>query len=163
MKLTKLERLLLANQYQILSKLDPQDESHDMMRVALEHGYEVVYQDKLFIRIYDGLSVQECLFVQEVMDLYLTIQRSYEDLADKAGIEERRTVFPGFDGNHEPEYLSYAHYLVNKERLFTSLKLGSDGFNSHAPSVDRYRRQVEKWKSMGEERNLTPEAITSLL
>ena len=163
MKLTKVERLLLANQYQILSKLDPEDASHDMLREALENGYEAAYQDVLSLRILDGLSVDECRFVQEAMDLYWTLQLSYEELEAKAEIEESRTEFTGFDDNHETPYMAYARYLVEKERRFPSLKLSRDPFNSHTPMLEHYRRQIDLWKLMDQKRILTLEDMATIL
>ena len=163
MKLSKVERLLLANQYHIMSMLEKESaDYHDRLREALVNGYESVYED-IFLPILDGLSVEECRFVQLAMALYGVMQRSHEELPDKAGIEERDIVFPGFDGNHETEYLAYARYVVEKERRFPYLKLGWGGFNSHVPMIDRYRQQVEVWRSMDEKPELTAEDITTIL
>ena len=164
MKLTKVERLLLANQYHILSMLEiDRADEYDGLREALERGYESVYEDRIFRDIFDGLSIEECRFVQVAMGLYWVIQRSYEDLPDKSGIDERDIVFLGFDGNHETEYMAYARYVAEKEGRFPHLKIGSDRFNSHIPMVDRYRRQIALWKSMDEKPEFTSEEITSIL
>lgn len=136
MKLTKVERLVLANQYLILSKLSPENaEEYNRVREALEYGYETAYQDAFAARLVDELSVDECMLVIHAMDMYQGIQVAYGRLEDKARIEEQSTLFPGFDGNHETAYMTYARFLVEKEQRFASLKLGSDGFNSHMPMV----------------------------
>ena len=164
MKLTKVERLLLANQYRILSMLEKERaDEYDALREALERGYEAVYEDRIFLDIFDGLPVEECRFGQEVMALYWTIQRSYEELPDKAGIDERHIVFRGFDGNYETEYLAYARYVVEKEQRFPYLKLGRARFNSHMPMVEHYRRQIALWESMDKKPELTAADITSIL
>ena len=145
MKLSKVERLLLANQYHIMSMLEKESaDYHDRLREALVNGYESVYED-IFLPILDGLSVEECRFVQLAMALYGVMQRSHEELPDKAGIE------------------AYARYVVEKERRFPYLKLGWGGFNSHVPMIDRYRQQVEVWRSMDEKPELTAEDITTIL
>ena len=163
MQLTKVERLLLANQYLILSKLDPQDESHTRMVKALEHGYEAAIQEALSKRIFDGLPEEECHVVQDALELYGTIQRSYDALEDKAGIEEHRVEFSGFDGNHETAHMAYAKYLLEKEGRYPYLRLARGWANSHTEMLGRYRRQIAVWKSMDEKRELTREDIASIL
>jgi len=164
MQLSKVERLLLANQYRILSMLEQESaEYYDRLCEALERGFESVYEDRIFRDIHDGLPVEECRFVAQAMALYWVIQRSYENLRDKAGIEEQHIVFLGFDGNHETQYMAYARYFFEKEGRFPHLKLGSDTFNSHMPMVDRYRRQLEVWESMEQKPDLMPEDITTIL
>ena len=164
MELSKVERLLLANQYLILSELDPSKaDEYDKVREALENVYEAAYQDVLAWRMFDGLSTDECIFVQEVMDLYWTMQQSYKKLEDRAGVDEGRIVFFGFDGNHEAAYMKYARYLVQKEGSFTDLEVDSPDFNSHIDTLDRYRQRVDFWKSMGEKRELTSDDITAIL
>ena len=166
MKLSKVERLLLANQYRFLSMLEQESaetEYYDRLRQALEYGYESVYEDRIFRDIFDGLPVEECRFVEQAMALYWVIQRSYENLRDKSRIDEQHIVFLGFDGNDETEYMAYARYYFESEGHFPHLKLGSDRFNSHMPMVDRYRRQLEVWESMDHKPDLMPHDITTIL
>ena len=102
MELNKFERLLLMNQYRTLSLLDQSNANHyNKLRDALENGYVASYQDELFAGMLDGLSVEQCAFVLEVMNMYDALQRSYDALDDKQGIEEERTKFPGFESDYE--------------------------------------------------------------
>ena len=106
MQLNNFERLLLMNQYRILSLLDQSNAEHyNKLRDALEHGYVASYRDDLFAGIRDGLSVEQCAFVLEVMNMYDALQRSYDALDDKQGIEEERTKFPGFESDYEIAHL----------------------------------------------------------
>lgn len=50
--------------------------------------------------------------------------------------EDDRTIFTGFDGNHEPHY-GVANFLIKKLDRFTEWE--DRYMNSHSESLDRYR------------------------
>ena len=164
MALNKFERRLLANQYQILSMLDQNNAEHyEKLQEALEKGYESYYHGEIFGWIFEGLSESESTLVIDAMDMYFAIQRAYDTLDDKAEIEERRTEFPGFDGNHETAYMSYARFVVEREGRFSHLKSFRADFISHTPMLDRYRRMIDNWKLTANQYDLTPDEITAIL
>jgi len=163
-ELNKFERLLLMSQYRILSLLDQSNaDYYDKLRDALENGYVASYQDDLFAGIRDGLSVEQCAFVREVMNMYDALQRSYDALDDKKGIEEEYTKFPGFDSNYEPAHLGYARFVVEREGWFSHLKPFSADFISHTPMLDQYRRMTDVWKLAGNRYELTRDDISAIL
>jgi uncharacterized protein len=164
MTLSKFERRLLANQYHILSLLDQSNADHyGKMREALERGYESAYEDEVFGRMLDVLPRNESTLVIDAMAMYSAIQHSYAALDDKTGIEELRTEFPGFDGNHETAYMAYARFVVEKEGQFRSLKPNSEDFNSHTPMLDQYRRMIDVWKLTGNRYELTRDDLSAIL
>ena len=164
MELNKFERLLLMNQYRILSLLDQSNADHyNKLRDALENGYVASYQDDLFAGILDGLSVEQCAFVREVMNMYGALQRSYDALDDKQGIEEERTKFPGFDSDYELAHLGYARFVIEREGQFSHLQPFSADFISHTPMLDRYRRMYDIWKLAQNRYALTRDDITAIL
>ena len=136
------------------------------MQHALENGYSDYYDDKLFDRMAEELSPEESAFVRDALDVHGVMQRCYEELGDKSGIEESGLAFPGFDGNHEGAYLGYARFLREKEGRFDHVKLrGFDGLNSHVPLADKYERMVREWKKVPSSRRydgLTKEEIVSI-
>jgi uncharacterized protein len=145
MELTKVERRLLANQYHILSLLDEGNaEYYDNLRDALESGYASAYEDEVFGWILDPLP------------------RS-ESVLDKTGIEQWRTEFPGFDGNHETAYMGYAQFVVEEEGRFGFLKPHSADFNSHMPTLESYRRMIDVWKLTNNRYELTRDDIIAVL
>jgi len=97
------------------------------------------------------------------MNLYDALQRSYDALDDKKGIEEERTKFPGFDSNYEPAHLGYARFVVEREGRFSHLKPFSADFISHTPMLDQYRRMTDVWKLAGNRYELTRDDITAIL
>lgn len=148
MKLTRIERWILSNQFAILAKLYPEEaDSYANMREVVDNGYELNY-DWIAQYIYDDtITETECKEVLDILSMFLCLKRGYEALTDKSGIEDRWVRFRGFDGNHskEAKYLSYTRFLVEREDKFTSLDRG-DNFNSHAPLLSRYCQMVEEWK-----------------
>jgi len=165
MELSRIERLLLANQYKILSLLreHPDDVAeYDMRLEAVEKGYRAAYEDVLLKDIADEFNETQCLFVKEAIALYGIMQRSYDNLEDKAGIEESSIRFPGFDGNDEYTHMAYARYLVEKQGWYRSLR-AEPNFDSHEPMLGRYQSQNNRWQLMGKKTNLTPDDINTIL
>jgi uncharacterized protein len=163
-ELNKFERLLLMNQYRILSQVDQSNAGHyDKLRDALENGYVASYQDDLFAGMLDGLSVEQSAFVVEVMSMYDALQRCYDALDDKTGIEEERTKFPGFDSDYELAHLGYARFVVEREGRFSQLKAHSEDFMGHTPMLDQYRRMSDVWKLASNRYELTRDDLTAIL
>ncbi len=134
-RLSVTDRWILSNQYQILEHLDPGGaEQYQRAREALESGYELEY-DVISSHVFkDGstLSEEACDEVIDVLDMFRALGRSYDELEDKAGIEERRIRFQGFDGNNETEQLAYSRYLARTDR-FAEL-VGAYGLNWSCPA-----------------------------
>ncbi len=92
--------------------------------------------------------------VGDVLDMWWFIEQSYGKLSkqDKERVEKeaepfgKHVVFQGFDGNYESEHLGIASFLINKLDRFADFK-GRD-LNSHAPSIDGYRRMVRAFEPM---------------
>lgn len=163
MTLTKTQRLILANQYRILALLDSANaKSHERAQEALESGYESAIEN-LFNPIFDGLDSHECGVVNRIMAMYEALQRSQAALGTDGGIRTEEVHFPGFDGNNETAYMSYARYIVEFENRFTDLKPIGGSFNSHMPSLARYRAMLGEWEVLGERYDLTEGEIRRLL
>jgi uncharacterized protein YfbU (UPF0304 family) len=163
-ELSKFERRLLANQYHILRLLDQSNADHyQKMQEALENGYASVYETLPYETINDVLPADESTLVIDAMDMYSAIQRSYDALDDKTGIEEERTKFPGFDSDFELAQLGYARFIVEWEGRFTHLKAHSEDFMGHTPMMDQYRRMTDVWKLAGNRYELTRDDITAIL
>jgi uncharacterized protein len=148
MKLSRLERWMLSNQYRILELLDEENaDSHHQAQEALNSGYELCY-GWLSEHVYDeghGLPEEECTYVLDVMSMYESLQRTYDDLDDKSGIDPNSVIFHGFDGNNEGSYMGFARFYCERQDAFRHLRKGSDGFNSHMPTLDWYRRMLTAW------------------
>ena len=160
MKLSKTERLILANQFKILELLDPNEaEGYGNHRIALEDGFTLHYSDA-FQNIWDELPEDECRYVLDVLDMHRALHFSYEKLKDRAGIEERSIKFSGFDGNNETHHMSYCRYFCDRLGRYKELAdHGHEGYNSHMPTLDMYRRMLGAWEAMGKPHELTKDQI----
>ncbi|SRR6266705_2746470 len=164
MKLTKTERWILINQYCILEKLDPGEAKHyARCREILENGYEFHYGE-ITQHIYkdnDTMSTEASREVLDILEMFSVLKRSYDALEDKAGIEDYRIKFHGFDGNDllEVKYLGYASFFCNSDGgRYTELDKGDD-FNSHMPTLRTYRSMLNEWKNSKDIHKLSKEDI----
>lgn len=145
MKLSVKDRLVLINQYLILEKLYEDEASHyQKHRKALEEGYALHY-DWIVEGLYDEMSEEECREVLDILDMFSILKRSYDLHKDTIQLEERYVVFSGFDGNNETRQMSYTRYFVVDLDRFHELRGQGDDFNSHMPSLPRYRRMLREW------------------
>lgn len=151
MELTKKERLILYNQYEILKKLDPDGEDlYDRDQEILINGYKINYPD-LVCGFTDETSEGVSQFVIDVLQMYRILNNSYNELKDedKEKIRMYDISFKGFDGNDEIDYYKYADFYMNKLDRFDELKeLEHFQMNSHRNMLDNYIRMVSSWKEV---------------
>jgi len=145
LELTDTERLLLANQYEILGVLK-KDEGYSRMAENLRDGHKWIYEHHA-TRIADNLPDEDAEHVLAILGIYSDLRDSYKQLNDKSGIDEHAVTFPGFDGNNESELLSFSRALSQNGNYAETI--GKDARNSHMPTTDMYRRQIEAWKALG--------------
>lgn len=160
LELTDTERLILANQYEILSLLRDGDESLARLAENLRDGHKWIYEEKL--RISENLSDQDAEHVLAILGIYSDLRDSYNELADKSGIEERTVTFPGFDGNNESELLSFSRALSANGNYQQTI--GDTARNSHMPTRDIYSRMIGEWRRLGKPHYpYTKEQIVAIL
>jgi uncharacterized protein len=163
MKLSRVERWILANQYLIMEKVEPDEAAYyAKAREAIQDGYEFEY-DQLAQGILDEphtMSDAECREVIDILAMFSALRDSYDALTDKSGIDEGLIKFIGFSGNDETKQMGYANYFCNSRNAFQNLDRTHD-FNSHMPLLPYYRKMLVEWKKEGNLRpdNLSKEAI----
>lgn len=145
LKLTDVERLLLANQYDILGLLKNED-GYTTMAENLRDGHKWIYEQHATC-ISDNLPDDDEEHVLTILGIYSDLRDSYKKLSDKSGIDEKAVTFPGFDGNNEAELLHFAGALSKNGRYLETI--GKDARNSHMPTTGMYRRQISEWKNLG--------------
>lgn len=161
LNLTDTERLILANQYQILARLE-QDDSYETLSENLRDGHSWLYNQTLDMMLSEELSDEDAKYVIEILDIYDTLQSSYENLTDKSGIQKHEVVFPGFDGNNEGRLLGFS-IALRKDRRFEDV-VPERGKNSHMTTTHRYRKLIDKYEQMGKPNYpLTKEQILELV
>lgn len=159
------DRLILANQYEILSQLTDDDHEsnfYENLRDVFANGYSLHYS--LATEWFPSeMSNEECRFVHDVLNMYRGLYFSRENNDEiKDSIEERKVLFKGFDLNDDQEsrYYSFCKFLVENlgkyEEIKELIELGKiESLNSHGsgPSMVKLKRMLEKTKEMDEARN----------
>lgn len=154
MELSKKDRLILANQYRIMEKLQPELAAvFAAARHAVEGGYELHY-DELTRGLLEPLSVEQCRWVLHVLEMFTALRLAYDGLKDKSGIEEWQVRFAGFDPTHEPAYQSYAWYVISDLKKFPELAAAGD-HATPAPMLGRYQVMLAEWHRSKDERKLS--------
>ena len=166
MKLNKKDRILLINQYKILSKLSLNEtEYYEELIEILENGYEIFYS-QIGDWVFDEMPMEEGILVLEILSVYRAIEdfkrQNFEEEIDS----HLYSYFVGFDGNNETSYMSFARFLIHKQNKFSEQKQyleRNDDCNSHSKSKDKYTRMIYKWKEIGARYDLNKEEVLSIL
>jgi uncharacterized protein len=156
--LSRVERLQLVNQFEILEKLDPDHARfYAEKREILERGYTVLYE-QVFQGIFsEEMSMNECNYVFDVLDMHRDLINGYEGLEDKAGLTPEDVAFRGFDGNNESQRYGFVLHLREAGKWQESLSKGS--LNSHTQStIHRYPPMLERWKKFRDQLRENPGA-----
>lgn len=151
MKLTKKERVILINQYKLLSVLHKDNEAHYRELIGiLENGYEVFYT-MIDEWLSDNMPVCEGKFALDILDLYRAIENLKRSSKSAELANHNYSYFRGFDGNHETEYMGFCRFIIDEQGKFQEQQpyfLKNDHLNSHMPMIDKYKRMLEVSKSI---------------
>lgn len=149
MKLTKKDRVLLINQYRILATLNKDEESHYKELITiLENGYEIFYS-MIDQWVSEDVPSDKGVFVLDILDLYRSIEIIKKTTKDDRIIDHSFSIFPGFDGNNETEYMSFCRFLIEIQGKYQEQQpylLKNDNLNSHMPMVQKYQRMLKQSK-----------------
>lgn len=166
MDISNVQRLILSNQYKIMTFLDPDNaERYRRYQTIIERGFGLQMNE--LERDFTELSEETCRTIINIMEMYHALQISNINLRDylkeKADIDERRLNFLGFDAATESRYLSYVRFLVNTEGRYTHFDSGSHGFNSQTPMWDKYQRMLAIWQACPRQYHLCAVEIVQIL
>ncbi len=155
MELSKKERLILYNQYEILKLLNADDEymtkQYELNQEILLNGFKHNY-DEMVEWVLDDTPDEVSKFVWDVLQMYRVLYSSYAELTseDKAEIDFDDIKFDGFDGNEETDYYVYAQFILEKMGRYEEIyNEGDYTANSHANRVGRYSQMLENWDRFG--------------
>jgi uncharacterized protein len=146
MRLTKTERLLLANQYEILARLNPEFEStYYTKREVVLRGYELEMSSLFHSFDEEGLSADACSEVINILAMYEHLDGSFQRLEDKNGIHVGDIQFPGFNEDAEGRQFSYTNHLMKDHRF---MYLHRDYRSPTEPMLPVYRAMLRVWEPM---------------
>lgn len=122
MEMTNAQRLILSNQYKMMTMLDPANaERYRRLQTIIERGYGL--QMRELDREFGELKEETCRTIIDIMEMYHALHVSWSNLQDQQSIDERRVTFLGFDAATEARYLGYVRFMVNVEGRYTILTL----------------------------------------
>lgn len=154
MDLSTAEKLILANQYQILKQLDPEREGEcDLLLKCLYEGYLYDFEQLMphFDKRIDPAVRAE---VRDILDMFRALN---------PGGRQAHAKFAGFDGNDETEHYAYARFLIEDRGLWRESKNEADDYNTHAPVVDDYRAMLKVLREAKDPNNLSSEEILEIV
>lgn len=164
----KTQKLILVNQYKILSDLarlhgdEDEEKSYYNNVELLQHGYSREYEG-LFEEISDDeLHKEDCDLVWDILELYSYMRSSYKQL-ENSSLSETDIEFNGFDGNDESKFLAYCNFIIFKLNRFCELTENKKDFNSHYRVCSKYKKMIERWTEMGKPYNMSEEQIKTIL
>jgi uncharacterized protein len=166
MNLSKVERTILINQYEILKKLEPEspfNKRYDAYQNILISGYTPLYHE--FLNLEEEEENQEQIYeeMNQILNMFRNIKKSIDKLSedDKKRLDLYKLEFHGFDGNNDIQY----GYLMDMAKLDRWAEFAH--INSHnILSLDKYQSLLQNYKKLGMEKryyeDMTLEELLSL-
>ncbi|EAP92506.1 YfbU family protein [Vibrio splendidus] len=148
MEMTNAQRLILSNQYYLMSQMDPENSAkYQRLQTVVERGYEL--QMRELNKEFGCLTEAECREVIDIMEMYHAMQESNKMLAEqeRAEVDQRRLQFLGFDIASEAQSVHYVRFLVDSEGLYPQFDKADHHFNSQMPMLEKYRRMLTTWRN----------------
>lgn len=162
MEMTHAQRLILSNQYKMMTMLDPDNaERYRRLQTIIERGYGL--QMRELDREFGELKEETCRIVIDIMEMYHALHVSWTNLKDASTIDERRVTFLGFDAATEARFLGYVRFMVNIEGRYTHFDAGTHGFNAQTPMCDKYQRMLNVWHSCPRQYHLSSNEINQII
>ena len=148
MEMTSAQRLILSNQYYLMSQMDPDNSAkYQRLQMIVERGYELQMHE--LNKEFGCLTEAECREVINIMEMYHAMQESNKMLADqeRTEVDQRRLQFLGFDIACEAQIVHYVRFLVDSEGLYPQFDKADHHFNSQIPMLEKYRRMLTTWRN----------------
>ncbi|MBE8604909.1 YfbU family protein [Vibrio sp. OPT10] len=146
MEMTNAQRLILSNQYYLMSQMNPENSAkYQRLQTIVERGYEL--QMRELNKEFGCLTEAECREIIDIMEMYHAMQESNKMLAEqeRAEVDQRRLQFLGFDIASEAQIVHYVRFLVDSEGLYPQFDKADHHFNSQMPMLEKYRRMLTTW------------------
>ena len=162
--LTLAERLLLYNQYQILSKLDSDAEEGHYEHLAdiVQSGYASDYSE-LVEWFSDEVPAAETEYAKDVLQMFRIMKNAYEKLGeDKQGITEEDLTFRGFDGHSESHLMGYVAHLQKSKRVWRESLAEPFDVDSHGGEQD-YRAMLREFEASKDKHHLTADDLKRII
>jgi len=164
MKMTDAQRLILSNQYYLMSQLDPDNSlKYNRLKTIIEHGYEL---NMIEISQHFGCLLEEdCREIIDILEMHHAMQESYNNLPkeQQKEIEARRLQFLGFDLSTETQRVNYVRFLIDSEGMYSHFNKADHYFNSQVPMLEKYQRMLKTWRDCPRQYHLSPSEFCQIL
>ncbi|EKO3640440.1 MULTISPECIES: YfbU family protein [Vibrio] len=164
MEMTNAQRLILSNQYVLMSQLDPANaEQYKRLQTIIERGYELQMTE--LNKEFGAISEAQCREVIDVMEMYHAMQESYKMLDSKLSndVDARRLNFLGYDSASEAQLVNYVRFLINTEGLYPQFERGEHHFNSQVAMGEKYRRMLTTWRNCPRQYHLSANELNKII
>lgn len=166
-KLSEVERLLLVNQYEILSLLSRDDphrmREYELKAHILKRGYDLDYP-ALFERFGYEVPRQDAEFLEEVLSIYDRIGAAiYENEGDIPEDIRRRAEFAGFSDSSSISLNAYARFTIQELKRHSAIRLAPEHVSGKPKAW--YLALVSRWRAVNDKDawNLSCKTIQDLL
>lgn len=122
MEMTNAQRLILSNQYKMMTMLDPANaERYRRLQTIIERGYGL--QMRELDREFGELKEETCRTIIDIMEMYHALHVSWSNL--RTSNPSMNVVSPSsaLTAATEARYLGYVRFMVNVEGRYTLLTL----------------------------------------
>ncbi|WP_375750332.1 YfbU family protein [Vibrio sp. HN007] len=148
MEMTNAQRLILSNQYYLMSQLNPDNAAkYCRLQTIVERGYGL--QMRELDKQFGELTEEECREIINIMEMYHAMQESSRMLSEeeRSKVDQRRLQFLGFDIASESQLVHYVRFLVDSEGLYPQFDKADHHFNAQMPMLEKYRRMLTTWRN----------------
>ncbi|OBT13957.1 hypothetical protein A9264_02120 [Vibrio sp. UCD-FRSSP16_10] len=163
MEMTNAQRLILSNQYYLMSKLSPESQDkYERLQTIVERGYSL--QMRELDKDFGCISEDECRQVIDIMEMYHAMQESFKMLneTEQANVDKRRLMFLGFDIATEASLVNYVRFLTESEGLYPQFEKATHQFNSQMRMLEKYLRMLTTWRNCPRQYHLCATEITQI-
>lgn len=156
--LTFAERAILANQFQILERLDPEHSAnYAQSREIVENGYEALYETINPAIKTASVPAEASREVYGILDMFRAIELSVGKIGRSA--DDLAVAFEGFETDSE-HHFQFAYFLRRKQGRWAELSHYPD--RSPSAALPRYRQMLHAWHSFGRPGEMTEEQLKAL-
>ncbi|MGG2140027.1 YfbU family protein [Symbiopectobacterium sp. RP] len=162
MEMTNAQRLILSNQYKMMTMMDPDNaERYRRLQTIVERGYGL--QMRELDQEFGELSEDVCRTIINIMEMHHALQVSWDNLKDRKDLDLRRLAFLGFDAAIEARYLGFVRFMVHVEGRYPHFDSGTHGFNAQTKMWEKYNRMLAVWVSCPRQYHLSAVEIAQII
>ncbi|MFC0309462.1 YfbU family protein [Gallibacterium trehalosifermentans] len=162
MEMTSTQRLILANQYELMALLNPEQAAYyRRLKTIVQSGFakELQELDKGF----SYLTEAECKMVRDTLEMYHALQVSYNNLQDPSAVSAHQIKFVGYCAVREKKYCQYVKFLRETEKLYTDVVFYTEDSDAQVCMAEKYQKMLAMWRACPHEYHLSVEEIRKIL